>query len=77
MCLCESWFSLHRCPEVGLLNQMVVLFEKQNLQTKVSLESVKYRSVRWARCKKKYAVLSFFEICGGPLSISHIQPLTE
>ena len=26
MCLCESWFSLDRCPGVGLLNQMVILF---------------------------------------------------
>ena len=26
MCLFESWFSLDRCPGVGLLNQMVVLF---------------------------------------------------
>uniref|UniRef100_A0A8W4FKM7 Uncharacterized protein n=1 Tax=Sus scrofa TaxID=9823 RepID=A0A8W4FKM7_PIG len=26
MCLCESWFSLDRCPGVGLLYQMVVLF---------------------------------------------------
>ena len=24
-CLCESWFSLDRCPGVGLLDQMVVL----------------------------------------------------
>ena len=24
MCLCESWFSLDRCPGVGLLDQMVV-----------------------------------------------------
>uniref|UniRef100_A0A8W4FKQ2 Uncharacterized protein n=1 Tax=Sus scrofa TaxID=9823 RepID=A0A8W4FKQ2_PIG len=26
MCLCESWFSLDRCPGVRLLDQMVVLF---------------------------------------------------
>ena len=26
MCLLESWFSLDRCPEVGLLDQMLVLF---------------------------------------------------
>ena len=26
MCLCESWFSLDRCPGVGLLDQMVILF---------------------------------------------------
>ena len=26
MCFCESWFSLDRCPGVGLLGQMVVLF---------------------------------------------------
>uniref|UniRef100_A0A8W4FC65 Uncharacterized protein n=1 Tax=Sus scrofa TaxID=9823 RepID=A0A8W4FC65_PIG len=24
MCLCESWFSLDRCPGVGLLDQMVM-----------------------------------------------------
>uniref|UniRef100_A0A8D1BQ72 Uncharacterized protein n=1 Tax=Sus scrofa TaxID=9823 RepID=A0A8D1BQ72_PIG len=26
MCLCESWFSLGRCPGVGLLDQMVSMF---------------------------------------------------
>uniref|UniRef100_A0A8W4F7K7 Uncharacterized protein n=1 Tax=Sus scrofa TaxID=9823 RepID=A0A8W4F7K7_PIG len=26
MCLCKSWFFLDRCPGVGLLDQMVVLF---------------------------------------------------
>lgn len=26
MCIFKSWFSLGRCPEMGLLNQMVVLF---------------------------------------------------
>uniref|UniRef100_A0A8D1XUT8 Uncharacterized protein n=1 Tax=Sus scrofa TaxID=9823 RepID=A0A8D1XUT8_PIG len=25
MCLCESWFSLDRCPGVGLLDPMVAL----------------------------------------------------
>ena len=25
MCLFESWFSLDRCPGVGLLDQMVIL----------------------------------------------------
>ena len=26
MCLFELWFSLDRCPGVGLLDQMVILF---------------------------------------------------